>query len=351
MPAPAALTAAVRAGRVVRQGRTGHRVAAVAGGGLALLVALPMTAIIIAVGGVRDPATQVTAAASSLADIPAEALAAYQDAGETWTVDWSILAAIGKVECDHGRAQLAGCSPPDTLNQAGARGYMQFIGSTWRTSLGQHELEARSSPPAADGQGYATDGDSDGDADPWSWPDATHSAARYLTANNVSTDPEQAVWQYNHDDRYVERVLEIAASYRASATGAVELVTVEGITVSATIAGDVAALVQAARAAGFELTGGGYRTPTEQIALRRSNCGTTDYAIHEMPASECSPPTARPGESMHERGLAIDFSCDGVLITSRAMACYRWLAVNAAVHGLRELSAGSEPWHWSTDGR
>lgn len=353
MPVPAAVVAAARAHRAVRRNgprRTAQRAAAVAGGGLALAVGLPMTAIIIAVGGLRDPAAQA-ASSSALADIPGDALVAYQDAAEVWRMDWSILAAIGKVECDHGRAQLAGCNPPDTTNDAGARGYMQFIGSTWRTALGQHELEPRTSPPAADGQGYATDGDRDGDADPWSWPDATHSAARYLTANNVGTDVERAIWQYNHDDRYVDQVLEIAASYRSAATAEVALTTVEGITVNIEIAGDVAALVQAARAAGFELTGGGYRDNAQQVALRRAHCGTSDYAIYEMPPSQCSPPTARPGESMHERGLAIDFSCDGALITSRATACYRWLASNADAYGLHELSSGGEPWHWSSDGR
>jgi hypothetical protein len=353
MPVPTAVAAVAKARRVINRDegrRTARRVAVTAGGGLALTVALPMTAIIIAVGGLRDPAAQPAASATALTDIPRDALAAYQQAAEAWGIDWAILAAIGKVECDHGRAQLAGCNPPDTINRAGARGYMQFIGSTWRTTLRQHELEPRGSPPAEDGSGYATDGDRDGDADPWSWPDATHSAARYLVANSVNTDLEAAVWHYNHDDRYVERVLEIAASYRASGAAEVALTTVEGITVNTEIAGDVAALLQAARAAGFELTGSGYRDTAQQIALRRAHCGTTHYSIYEMPPSECSPPTARPGESMHERGLAIDFSCGGVLITSRDGGCYRWMVANANSYGLFELASQQEPWHWSVNG-
>lgn len=350
MPAPAAAAAAIRARRAVRRSRTPfvRRVAALAGGTLALAVALPMTAIIVAVGGTPEPASRA-ASASALADIPGEALAAYRNAAVAWSMDWAVLAAIGKVECDHGRAHLPGCNPPDTMHAAGARGYMQFIGSTWRTTLGQHELEPRTSQPAADGHGYATDGDHDGDADPWSWPDATHSAARYLTANNVDADPEGAIWHYNHDDAYVARVLELAAAYRGPRTD-VALTTVEGITVSVEIAGNVGALVQAAHAAGFELTGAGYRDTAQQIALRRAHCGTTDYAVYEMPPSQCSPPTARPGESMHERGLAIDFSCGGALITSRSTACYQWLAAHAGAHGLIELTSGAEPWHWSVDG-
>ncbi|MGH3450009.1 MAG: hypothetical protein ACRDQW_04635, partial [Haloechinothrix sp.] len=234
-------------------------------------------------------------------------LAAYQDACERWGVDWAILAGIGKKECDHGRSRRPGCHPPGTTNPAGARGYMQFLGSTWRRGLGQRELEPRTSPPAPDGQGYATDGDNDGDADPWSWPDATHSAARYLIDLGVHDDPEAAVFGYNPSRTYVADVLALAATYRAASTdtgvpvelagtpGDVPLRTMEGITVHAGIAPQVEDLVAAAQAVGFELAGGGYRSPAEQIALRRQNCGTSDFAIFEMPSSQCSPPTAQPG--------------------------------------------------------
>ena len=378
MPAPAALAAAaLRARRAVvatalrrrrmrraRDGRrTDRRWLRVVGYGLAallLLVLLPIISIIIAVAGGPDPndANQSGVSAAALADIPPMALTAYRDAAATWQVDWAILAAIGKVECDHGRTQLNGCNPPGTMNYAGARGYMQFIGSTWRRGLGQHEMEDRTSPPAADGQGYATDGDGDGAADPWSWPDATHSAARYLRSMNVDTDVEGAIFGYNRSRTYVEDVLGIAASYRAAeqagpgsyegTSGDVPLTTVEGITVHSQISGQVAGLVQAARADGFTLTGGGYRDPARQIELRRQNCGSSQYAIYEMPSSQCSPPTARPGSSNHEMGLAVDFSCDGALIRSRSSACFTWMSANAPSFGLRNLP--SEPWHWSVDG-
>jgi hypothetical protein len=321
-------------------------------------VLLPITAIIVSVAGGPDPRTREGGvSAAALADIPPEALTAYRDAATTWQVDWAILAAVGKVECNHGRAALDGCNPPDTMNSAGARGYMQFIGSTWRKGLGQHELEPRSSPPAADGQGYATDGDGDGDADPWSWADATHSAGRYLFRLNVSADPERALFGYNRSQAYVDEVLSIAGSYRAAqqagpgsyegTAGNVPLVRVEGITVHEAIAEQVAGLVQAARADGFTLAGGGYRDPGQQVALRRRHCGVSQYAIYEMPSSQCSPPTARPGTSNHERGLAIDFTCDGGSIR-RGSACFRWLSANAPAFGLRNLP--SEPWHWSVDG-
>jgi D-alanyl-D-alanine carboxypeptidase/Transglycosylase-like domain len=127
------------------------------------------------------------------------------------------------------------------------------------------------------------------------------------------------------------------------------LVTVEGITVADEIASEVQALVQAARGAGHELTGSGYRSPQRQIELRRQNCGSSDYAIYEMPSSSCSPPTARPGTSNHEQGLAVDFSCNGSLIRSRSSSCFAWLSANALHLGLHNMP--SEPWHWSVDGR
>ena len=61
--------------------------------------------------------------------------------------------------------------------------------------------------------------------------------------------------------------------------------------------------------------------------------------------------TARPGSSMHERGLAIDFyrrlsgGGAGEIAGTRA---FRWLSRNAKTYGLYNLP--SEPWHWSTTG-
>ncbi len=122
-----------------------------------------------------------------------------------------------------------------------------------------------------------------------------------------------------------------------------------GIKVHESIVAQVQALLTDAAAAGFDLGGGGYRDPAAQIATRKSNCGTSTYAIYQMPASQCSPPTARPGQSMHERGLAIDFTAGGQLIRSRSSAAFVWLKNNAAKYGFYNLP--SEPWHWSVNGR
>ncbi|MEO5679666.1 MAG: M15 family metallopeptidase [Acidimicrobiales bacterium] len=130
-----------------------------------------------------------------------------------------------------------------------------------------------------------------------------------------------------------------------SIVGAGDIVSVRGIQVAKSIAGQVAGLLAAADGAGINLSGGGYRSPQAQIAVRRAN-GCPD--IYRSPASACRPPTARPGQSMHERGLAIDFQCNGSLIRSRSGPCWSWMSANAGRFGLRNLP--SEPWHWSTTG-
>lgn len=138
------------------------------------------------------------------------------------------------------------------------------------------------------------------------------------------------------------------ASRGVSAVGPVNLTTVRGITVASEIADNLERLLAAAEADGLPLSGGGYRSSEGQIAARRANCGSSDYAIYEMPASACNPPTARPGMSMHERGLAVDFASGGRLISSRRDPAFAWLADNAAPSGFYNLP--EEPWHWSTNG-
>jgi hypothetical protein len=134
-----------------------------------------------------------------------------------------------------------------------------------------------------------------------------------------------------------------------SPVGTISVTTVGGITVASHIAGQISALLRDAAAAGIILGGGGYRSSDAQIAVRRSNCGSSQYDIWQKPSSQCRPPAARPGQSMHERGEAIDFTCNGALITSRSNPCYRWLAANAGRYGLQGNSR--EAWHWSTNGR
>ena len=173
-------------------------------------------------------------------EIPEPMMSAYLDAAEVWDIDWALLAAIGKLECDHGRYRAPGCWPPGTINHAGARGPMQFLGSTWRTSSGRYELDV-AGPPAPDGRGYGTDGDGDGIADPWNPFDAVHSAARYLVALGGREDPRLAAKGYNAGpanrnptagEGYATRAVELIAHYHtlagAGGPGAPQVAVVSG---------------------------------------------------------------------------------------------------------------------------
>ena len=59
--------------------------------------------------------------------------------------------------------------------------------------------------------------------------------------------------------------------------------------------------------------------------------------LGDVAQSSCSPPTARPGQSMHERGLAIDFTCGGGGAIGRSSPCFSWLASNAGSYGFINL--------------
>lgn len=106
-------------------------------------------------------------------------------------------------------------------------------------------------------------------------------------------------------------------------------------------------MLAAAAADGVSLTGGGWRSGDQQIALRKKNCGANWQTAS---AGSCNPPTAIPGTSNHEKGLAIDF--DNMCFpaaTCKGNLGYEWLIANAEKYGFFKLS--SEAWHWSVDGK
>jgi hypothetical protein len=188
-----------------------------------------------AAGKPRPAAPPAAAFAPELAadGIPAVALTAYRKAEARLAKDqrgchlrWYLVAAIGRVESDHGRyggAQLRtdGTSTPKILGvpldgRPGfalvrdtdhgrydgdthfdrAVGPMQFIPGTWA--------------------GYAADGNGDGRTDPFNLFDAGLAAAAYLcNGHDLSTEAGQraAVHNYNHSDEYVDLVLAVAAQY------------------------------------------------------------------------------------------------------------------------------------------
>ncbi|WP_067499569.1 M15 family metallopeptidase [Actinoplanes sp. TFC3] len=120
--------------------------------------------------------------------------------------------------------------------------------------------------------------------------------------------------------------------------------TVYGIRVNKTIAYAFQQMLDDAKADGVPLSGGGFRTRESQIELRKIN-GCPD--IYTAPASSCRVPTAIPGRSLHELGLAIDITSGGRTLTSGS-AGFKWLSANAARYGFQNLP--SEAWHWSISG-
>ena len=178
---------------------------------VALVIALPLAVVAPGSAGASFAPSE-----SALADIPANYLATYQQAAERFGLDWAVLAAVGKIECDHGRLQLPGCNPIGSVNQAGATGPMQFLGSTWRRGTQLGAVPPPGPPTQAVGEGYATDGDQDGVADVWNPADAINAAARHLAANGAPGDYRHALYAYNHASWYVDDVLTQAIDYRGA---------------------------------------------------------------------------------------------------------------------------------------
>ncbi|MGL5810181.1 MAG: lytic murein transglycosylase [Nocardioides sp.] len=168
--------------------------------------------------------------------IPGPALAAYQRAATVINaadpdckLAWELLAAIGRVESDHGRfgestidadgtvtppiigIQLdgeRGTQVPDSDDGRidgdsewdRAVGPMQFIPATWAA--------------------VGVDGDDDGLRDPQDLDDAALAAAVYLCAGShdlsTTTGQREAVFRYNRSTAYVSLVLKIMADYQNS---------------------------------------------------------------------------------------------------------------------------------------
>ncbi|MDQ6726171.1 MAG: lytic transglycosylase domain-containing protein [Actinomycetota bacterium] len=157
--------------------------------GPSVLMLLAMSS---AAGGSIDK--NAAPSANALADIPPELLPVYQQAAkDTCGMPWGVLAAIGKVETDHGRSDLPGVH--SGANFAGAEGPMQFEPGTWAA--------------------YGVDGNHDGATDVYNPVDAIWGAANYLCANGAG-DPARlrdAIWNYNRDWGYVDDVLRRADDY------------------------------------------------------------------------------------------------------------------------------------------
>jgi hypothetical protein len=176
---------------------------------LVLLLGAPLAfiALLVAIfggfaGTLNAPGAGVTFAPSAFAlrDIPAAYLRTYQQAGGAYGLGWEYLAAIGKIETDHGRSTAAGVR--SGVNFAGCcAGPMQFLitgpdGGTWGA--------------------YGVDGDDDGRKTVYDFADAIPAAASYLKASGVPDDWDAAIFAYNHASWYVEQVKDMATRYRGA---------------------------------------------------------------------------------------------------------------------------------------
>lgn len=178
--------------------------AVIAGGGALLLAIIVVCAAAVAtltMSQQSEQAGSVQASQAAVADIPAHYLRLYQQAGTQFGLDWSIIAAIGKVETDHGRLDAPGVTSGQNAHGCCA-GPMQFHnnygrgGGTWGA--------------------YAVDGNADGKLNIYDPQDAIPAAARYLRASGAPGDYRRAIFAYNHASWYVDDVLATAQRYRAT---------------------------------------------------------------------------------------------------------------------------------------
>jgi membrane-bound lytic murein transglycosylase B len=122
--------------------------------------------------------------------VPANYLMLYKESAAQFcpNMSWTVLAAIGQIESDHGAN--------DGPSSAGALGPMQFMPATWAAW-------------GIDGFGQT------GPPDIMNPLDAVPSAARMLCADGAGNPAtlRQAIFAYNHANWYVDEVLALASEY------------------------------------------------------------------------------------------------------------------------------------------
>ncbi len=181
----------------------------------------------------------------------------------------------------------------------------------------------------------------------------TQAASVY--AQVTGADPAQAIADTSDDQREGGVAAAVNNCEAGEATGNIVAVPTPAggtIQVDQSLEGPLTALLTDAAANGIVLGGSGWRDPASQVRLRTTN-GCPD--VYTAPASSCRVPTARPGTSQHEVGLAIDFAYQGqtICFPRSAANCsgnagFNWLITNAERYGLKNL--GTEAWHFSTSG-
>ncbi len=135
-------------------------------------------------------------------DIPPELLSLYQAAAAACPgLPWSVLAAIGKLESDHGRSTAPGVTKG--TSSTGTAGPMQIgVGGKAGNTFAA----------------YAVDADGGG-ADVYSPADAIFTVANHLCRNGArdGADLRGAVVAFRHTDRYMDKVSRLATRYEGFA--------------------------------------------------------------------------------------------------------------------------------------
>jgi peptidoglycan DL-endopeptidase CwlO len=128
---------------------------------------------------------------AATADIPRFYLRLYCKAGARYRIPWPMLAAIGKVESDHGRVRLPGVRS----------------GSNWAGACGPLQLGCV--PGSKAGNAWARYGR----GRPHDPAQAIPAAARYLVDHGARRNLDRAIYAYNYSWTYVARVKQLAGSY------------------------------------------------------------------------------------------------------------------------------------------
>jgi membrane-bound lytic murein transglycosylase B len=144
------------------------------------------------------PATgQPRPSQAAVADIPADYLRLYRTAGVRYRIPWPVLAAIGKVESDHGRVRLPGV----------------HSGSNWAGACGPMQLGCV--PHSKAGNAWARYGH----GRPYDPAAAIPAAARYLVDHGARHHLDRALFAYNHSWPYVAKVKRLARRYTGRGGG------------------------------------------------------------------------------------------------------------------------------------
>ena len=183
--------------------------------------------------GIEGSAAQAVSEAST-SGIPAAALAAYQraetvinSADQSCNISWQLIAAIGRVESDHGRAN-GNALNSDGLAEPGIFGIAldgrQGTAVITDTDAGQYDFDSEFDRAVGPMQFIPStwsvvgvDADGDAERNPQDIDDAALATAVYLCSGREDLGAEEgqraSVYRYNHSQAYVDLVLSIMNAY------------------------------------------------------------------------------------------------------------------------------------------